>query len=385
MMKRTANKDLQQALDRVRQLEEQNKSLNLGISGLQKENAALTWENANLKKDLAKNQGQGVVMKLKEEVRDKVIGVTKHVLFREGFIFFTEDAQLEEATGEALKLLPNYERDFKGPLLDNYILTYKAACNKGVNDKRNYAQSQMRNTALAYLREFDRLPATNTILGCATRKLRLDNDLHVQVFKWYWDKLLGCVVGVKRKENGWATNVKYYKMISSAKCATHPDRPLITSYVEAFLVLLYDSCHEKWTKMHKWLKHNKGKSLADCDKKFRGKYTRQDGGQQLFGGWTEEGLTRFMTIRKTIRQRWKKDKAECLTVEQDFLKILQDDKGIKCKSAEQEKRNKRNKKRKAEQMEVKVINVRGDSSDDDEEEDEQQANEENVPPTAGET
>ena len=368
MTKRTQNQQMLQMERELKQLQKQNETLNIGVHALQNENAALKRETANLKKDLSKNQGQAVAMIVKEEVRDKVTSVTKHVLFRQGFMFFTEDKQLQEATGEALKLLPNYEKEFEGPLLENYILTYKAACNKGVNDKRNYAQSQMRNVALAYLDEFDRLPNTNMIMACALRKVKLDNEAHVQVFKWYWDKLLGCVVGVKRKENGWATNVKYYNTISGAKCATHPDSPLINSYVEAFLVLLYESCREKWTNMHKWRKENKGKTLADCDESFRGKYTRQDGGQQLFGGWTEEGLEQFITIRKKIRSQWKKNKPECLTLEHDFLTLLQKEKGIKCKSAEQEKRNKRNKKRKAEQMQVKVINVRGgDSSDDDEE------------------
>ena len=53
-----------------------------------------------------------------------------------------------------------------------------------------------------------------------------------------------------------------------------------------------------------------------------GKYTKQDAGQRKFGGWTKDGLQKYMELVKLNKEGWKK--ATTPTLEDEILQRLRE-------------------------------------------------------------
>jgi hypothetical protein len=103
----------------------------------------------------------------------------------------------------------------------------------------------------------------------------------------------------------WDKDTRYHVTISKAK---HQKTPLgremlcITPEIEAFLYMVFLNCYKKWT----YLADKKNEAIQNGEKfKYDSKdpnvvceYTRADGGQQQWGGWTQEARKKFREFRQ---------------------------------------------------------------------------------------
>ncbi len=205
----------------------------------------------------------------------------------------------------------------------SWIATFKAKVLEVLSGQRNYTQTRLKDAAYAWVPGTPPcLPPPDLILKCALRQVDLDDDEERDVFFWYWEKLIPAAVGCYN----WSDKVKYYKIISAAKCKKNPSEKVVTTASEAFIVLLWENCYEKWVavrmeyhnnpewKMPKRTKEDKNKPY------FKTLYSKQDGGRQDFGGWTSAGHKRFHEIQDLIKEA--KEDDSFVQLEKDALKKL---------------------------------------------------------------
>ena len=346
--------------EQLQTLTEENEVLKSTVEDLK---ARLLEVQAELDKKTSRSQAK--LLKINKETERRVTKVAKDFLFS-NTKFIASEARLEHLTGVVLDQLPE-AKDFDKEKRDSWIITYKTAVKDGINDKRNYVQSQMKIATTKWMIKQDAdLPALNLIYACALRKVKLDNPEHAKLMKWYTDSILSCIVG---SQGGWNAKTKYYKCISDATIPGMPDKPLFTPSHEAFVVLVYENCRDKWIARRKWYAENPSETRLPGRKDewkeheiYVTKYTNQDKGQATFSGWAPEGLQQFMKYRKAIKKRWNDAPDECRAVEESVLQLLKDEKG-KLGATAQEDRNLSGKKRKQEQQAEVVVIVTADSDE----------------------
>ena len=333
-------------------------------------------------------------MKRDGDLFRKVFRCAKHDLFLRGAKFITNDEDAVLATKKVYKVLKLGEtglvpKDQK----DAFVEGFKYVVKNASNEKRSYCTQELRKASMTYMDNHNgELPSAEDILKCAYRTCE-DSDLMV----WYTDVLLPCVT----TQDYFGPNVRHYKSISSCKHPQDSDKQLIRFDTEAYLCVLYENSAERYKSQHKYAKENthldkktiKWRSLDKEHKEknqptlFKGKYSNQDGGQQEFGGWKEDGLTRFNLIKEQIKaQRVLLGEEAVAKLEDETLKAVRKKHGIKCNSSELEALMKRRAKRSGLEEEVKpptkvnTLELSDDESDgleeysddEDEEEDEEE-------------
>jgi hypothetical protein len=172
------------------------------------------------------------------------------------------------------------------------------------------------------------LPTVKEIQECALRQLDLEDDRGRKIFLWYWTVLLER----SHATADWA-KVMYYQTISQATLRDYPTKRVITTAMEAMVVVVYENYRERWIATKEWLNANPDKTrLPTRDKNnkdmdvFKAKWTDQDGGQQPYGGWDPEAKERFNDLRLAIHAaRADEDTPD---YEKKALQLLQQDKGI---------------------------------------------------------
>lgn len=137
---------------------------------------------------------------------------------------------------------------------------------------------------------------------CLIRDIDLDNEEEYKAFKWYWEVGLRKVGGV----TGWDERIRHFTTISRAPFPQDPSLKLFDISTEAFFVLLWDNCLDKWTSSLAWMKKNPGKKIPTRKTTnkhmdiFKTKYTTQDGGQRKMGGWSGKGIARYNELYDLI-------------------------------------------------------------------------------------
>ena len=148
--------------------------------------------------------------------------------------------------------------------------------------------------------------AAEDILKVATRDIpsatanKVEHDRLMSVFAWYWDHYLPAVGGSVY----WRQSVRRTKCISTAMLMGVLCIPKST---EAFAVLIYENCEQKWPNIFA-LQKKDGKQAAviprkkddDASKDFVGPYISARGGQAPFGGFTKAGKLRFNELCEQV-------------------------------------------------------------------------------------
>ena len=129
-------------------------------------------------------------------------------------------------------------------------------------------------------------------------------------------------------------------------------KKIFTASSEAFTVLMYDCCFDKWNAMYTYIQEHGALVQKDKENKqhlaiFRSKYTDQDGGQQQYGGWTDAGLEEQSKLTKEVRDARKARPKDIAKLEKDMLECLRVKMKITATNAKTQANNKRNAKRKA--------------------------------------
>jgi len=205
---------------------------------------------------------------------------------------------------------------------------------------------------------------------CVLHKIDMNIPEEVKVFKWYWEDCIGKVAGV---QNGWNEHVKHYTIISKAKLPGDETKPLVPANSEAFLLLVYENCHDKWVKHIEWYDKNPCTKMPNRNSTekakqenaglFDTKFTTQDGGQMKYGGWKDGGLQKYVEYTKAINDRKKNHMAKYLKVETDFLKQLRQELGLESESIQEERSRKKHKNKGGQQEKKFKIRIPEEDED----------------------
>jgi len=226
------------------------------------------------------------------------------------------------------------------------------AINDLLNSHRNYVQGTLKTAMFAYMKKknLDKPPPVDAFLKILTRDPSLDEDL----FEWYWDTFVYKATG---NQKIWSHQHRYYGLLSSYGPPTKiKSRPYITSATEAFAVLIVDNCEHKWPLLFKAEQESQGKIVYYKEEvkekkagflyvntkkhpEWVGKYTEPEIGQVEDGGWTNQGLKRYIELRAMAEEGRKKPTTPAL--EQKILNKLRAKYGIEGDSYEEYMQRKR--------------------------------------------
>ena len=173
----------------------------------------------------------------------------------------------------------------------------------------------------------DDLPKAEDLLKYITRKIDLEDKDDKELFFWYVEKVLPCGAGALE----WNDRKKYNEPISKAKMKKYPSKKIVTMATEAFIYALWDNCWEKWVAVRKYVKQNnkrpeKRTKENKNDDVYKTKYTKQDGGQQPFGGWDDQGQEKYHEVLETINTA-RKD-SNYFQVEKDVIPLLREERKL---------------------------------------------------------
>ena len=381
--------------------------------------------------------------------------------------FIQNDAELEKFTlqcYDGLVKLGHLNPEYF-PNRESFVASYKDYVNKELNEKRSYVQSetkgdcfkrltahflpQMKDIVLPVEQFVDKedgkthdipkvpenvLPTVEEILRCAKRdiyvfktkdpgkddatagqedatsspkvadKPELDDEETKRmfgIFEFYVNELLYRVIGNKQ----FGPKVRHFYTVSSAKTTeSGKEVDLVTPSTEAFAVLNYANCIDKWMNTFAYeldyAKKN-GTPLVDPKKKpvppklepYNAKWSQSDGGQKKIDGWSLDGRRKFLAYMKEIKEAHGKGDGDkkgnqalrnkVHFVESEFLKGFREQNDITGATYEEYMKIKRRKKRPnimdvdetLEEVE-EDLNCWEDSDDDDSDEDEMDSEEE---------
>ena len=273
---------------------------------------------------------------------DVVISVTNCVKFKmwRKAKFLRDDNELETLTKETLKEMPgqNLDVDSEDPEMKvkvaQWVATYSNTVCETINERRSYAQAQCKNAVFDWVEENPDLdfPKSDILVRIAERDESLDlEDEYIQkALLWYHDSLILKVATVK----WWPPTTKCYCTISGAKTGEGDDAiQWITVGTEAFLVVLFENCEEKWQSMVDEWKKNPNKKFntkEDRDPFAKLQYTNSKSGQCKFGGWNKKGIKHWRKLRASIAQG--RALPHSATIEAKMLELTKKKHGIKEKN-----------------------------------------------------
>lgn len=141
---------------------------------------------------------------------------------------------------------------------------------------------------------------------------------------WYADRYLEVVAG----REYWNTNIRPYKLLTDTIDVNNKDGVAVPKATEAFGLLVYANCRDKWMNIWDFQQNNPGVDLPKEGteaKQFLGKYTNNEakkkgkendttkdgsGGEEdlsVVQGWSDEGLKLFDEYQQKLVEQREKD------------------------------------------------------------------------------
>lgn len=145
-----------------------------------------------------------------------------------------------------------------------------------------------------------------------------------EILLWYMDKYMEVVAG----RECWNKDIRTTKLVTDKIDVNGKEKIALTSASEAFGLLVYDNCRDKWQEMWKFYKENPGVPIpkdGEEAQKFLAKYTKMeekkkksdedseatevDGDKDpvVIQGWSADGLQLFNELMIEIYQQRQKD------------------------------------------------------------------------------
>lgn len=152
-------------------------------------------------------------------------------------------------------------------------------------------------------------------------------DRKVSIQKWYLDSYLPTVVGVE----WWGLQIRPYKLMTdTTEVKGQGEKVLVTVASEAFGLVLYENCRDRWLAAYKYNKehgttrrcpvyHPKKKETYP----FKGKWSDAKQGQQ--SSWDSAAIKRFNEHKAKIKAFRAQDKENNNAVQEYFRDLLQED------------------------------------------------------------
>ena len=148
----------------------------------------------------------------------------------------------------------------------------------------------------------------------------------------------------------------YNLTISKATLRNYPMMKVITSVMEAMVVVVVENARAKWYAMNVWLGKNPGQKLPQHSKDnkdldiFKSKWSHQDGGQQPFGGWDPDAMDWFIDLKDKICKV--RALEETATYEEKALSLLRAERKMDQIEADKASKKKSNSTKKCRRVET---------------------------------
>jgi hypothetical protein len=275
--------------------------------------------------------------------------------------FIANDKQLENATAMVLDYLDLEDfEDLHGAELDRakkvWVESNKEIVRITMNEWRNYIQGELfklfklLNSRAGGLNE---VPNADQILNIAKRSgmkkgADANYDATMKLLVGYWDLMIPKVAGHK----DWGPGKRHHLLMSFAHRNNDARESLhVTPSDEAFLVVLWENCYNRWIfedEKSKWTDEQKAadaKAAAAAkakdedyvpDPRAVPPYTNPKGGVSKYGGWNKAGRKRYREVLDIIIESKKKSYLEA--IEKEALALVRakhncDEKEAKRKKA----------------------------------------------------
>ena len=173
------------------------------------------------------------------------------------------------------------------------------------------------------------------------------NEVHKQLYLWYYDEYLTHTL----PKEFWGDDIRFYNLLTDTINIGGKDRVLVTVSSEAFGLLMYENCREKWIEYVKFKEKHGKKAKIPTGKepeaeKHLAKWSDGKEGQVKYGGWKDEAYDRYEKLKKDVKA-WRKADEEAGKAGQELAKKLMREKHGKIgETPEEDKKSKGKRARK---------------------------------------
>jgi hypothetical protein len=244
-------------------------------------------DEAQQKSNARISKGKAKLLRENEDEKEKIDKLVTGELWRTCKFINCKDDE-DQASEYLYKLIYGNEKKLNLDAMYSWIETYKTHIKKSLYAKRNYATSQIKNSAWNLFENNKPLPTVEMVRKCVNRTIDVNNNEEMVVFQWYWEVLLPKMVGAVE----WGSNVRYYTTIYAARLPNDDrNRKLVTSSHEGMILAIWDNNFENWHELYEWSQKPENKKVKQ--KNSGGKYTSTNKGQRQFGGWEPHGIEAY--------------------------------------------------------------------------------------------
>lgn len=161
-------------------------------------------------------------------------------------------------------------------------------------------------------------------------------NAHMELITWWMDDFMPKAVGLQ----AWGDHIRPFHLMTDKMVVegdpSGKEKVLVTCTSEAFAILVYANCRDKWIAEFKYKKGKKGR--VDLPKYvkddptthvYQNRFSSSRTGQQIGGGWSADGLNYFESALADVqkfRQEEEQRDFERYKLVRDFIKAIHTDK-----------------------------------------------------------
>ena len=201
---------------------------------------------------------------------------------------------------------------------------YTSECMKALNERRNYLTMRIKDKCDDYMDNNNgQLPDLEVLKSINNRTLDLEKGDNLAITAWWFDKILPTANGI---DSLYTKNIRYYQELSDCKTTKLKDKDQydVECSTKAFALISYENSYLKWKKIwelkrslkvkHITIKKSPSKTVGKRakegyafayeseHKELVTKFTSNNVGQNLFGGWDDKGLKLYREYGQLNRQ-----------------------------------------------------------------------------------
>jgi hypothetical protein len=130
------------------------------------------------------------------------------------------------------------------------------------------------------------------------------------LFLWYYDEWLPAIL----PREFWRDDIRHYKLLTDTLEIAGKQKVLVTVASEAFGLLMWENCHDKWINYFEYKHKNGEKAPVPNGKhpdahKHQAKWSDGNSGQVKYGGWKDDAYDFFEKLKQDIKE-WRKIEEE---------------------------------------------------------------------------
>jgi len=249
--------------------------------------------------------------------------------------FITSDEDRAKVT-EKICSLCDFEGDSNPAQEAKWCKIHEKRSNRAVNDIRAYSQCEIKKKLFTYWTYNEKtLPSLDDFKACLNRTINYEDEAQKKIWKFWVDQILDAACANKFD---WAPAVRYFNKISTASDGEGESQfnMLMNPSTEAWAMVCIENYYDSWQKQFEWKVKNpqtniptskKNRILKAGEEHFPdNKWTDSHGGQQIYCGWSVEGLVQYNTYKADNITARKTD--NCIELETKVLADLKADNGI---------------------------------------------------------